>query len=73
MIRFRRNPREGTNKIAMVCGKDEFKKSLNRTINIAGKKVKDVMCLPKQLSQQKNDSKFVRFPSSDGEKFVSIP
>jgi hypothetical protein len=53
MIRFRRNPREGTSKIVMVCGKDEFKKSLNKTINVAGKKVKDVMCLPKQLKSAK--------------------
>jgi len=54
MIRFRRNPREGTSKIVMVCGKDEFKKSLNKTINVAGKKVKDVMCLPKQLKSAKD-------------------
>jgi len=53
MIRFRRNPREGTSKIVMVCGKNEFKKSLNKTINVAGKKVKDVMCLPKQLKSAK--------------------
>lgn len=46
-IRWRRNPRLGLNKIVLTCKSDEYKKSLNRTISISGKKIKDVMCLPK--------------------------
>lgn len=46
-IRWRKNPRLGLNKIVLVCKSSEYKKSLNRDITISGKKVKDVICLPK--------------------------
>lgn len=46
-IRWRKNPRTHLNKVTMVCKNNEYKKSLNREINIAGQKVKETMCLPK--------------------------
>ena len=46
-IRWRKNARLGLNKIVLTCKKDEYKKSLNRDITLSGKKVKDVICLPK--------------------------
>jgi len=46
-VRWRRNPRLGLNKIVLTCRSDEYKKPLNRTISLSGKKVKDVICLPK--------------------------
>lgn len=46
-IRWRKNSRLGLNKIVLVCKSSEYKKSLNRDITISGKKVKDVICLPK--------------------------
>tara|TARA_B100001093_G_scaffold520368_1_gene615144 strand:+ start:25347 stop:26762 length:1416 start_codon:yes stop_codon:yes gene_type:complete len=52
-VRWRRNPRTGLNKVVMVCKSDEYKKPLNREITVAGKKVKEVMCLPKTTKPAK--------------------
>lgn len=56
-IRWRKNPRTGLNKIVMTCKKGEFKKSLNREINIAGQKVKEVKCLPNSAKSAKDRDK----------------
>jgi len=46
-IRWRRNNRTGLNKVVLTCKANEYKKSLNRDITVSGKKVKDIICLPK--------------------------
>ena len=56
-VRWRRNPRTGLNKVVMVCKSDEYKKPLNREITVAGKKVKEVMCLPKTTKPAKQKEK----------------
>mgnify|MGYP003140136282 FL=1 len=56
-VRWRRNPRTGLNKVVMVCKRDEYKKPLNREITVAGKKVKEVMCLPKTTKPAKQKEK----------------
>lgn len=56
-VRWRRNPRTGLDKIVMVCKSDEYKKPLNREISVAGKKVKEVMCLPKSTKPAKQKEK----------------
>jgi len=56
-VRWRRNPRTGLDKIVMTCKSDEYKKPLNREISVAGKKVKEVMCLPKTAKPAKQKEK----------------
>lgn len=56
-IRWRKNPRMGLNKIVLTCKKGEYKKSINRNITISGKKIKDVICLPKSSKPAKDRMK----------------
>jgi len=56
-VRWRRNPRTKLDKIVMTCKSDEYKKPLNREISVAGKKVKEVMCLPKSTKPAKQKEK----------------
>ena len=56
-VRWRRNPRTGLDKVVMTCKSDEYKKPLNREISVAGKKVKEVMCLPKSTKPAKQKEK----------------